>query len=105
MMGRKLWLLSGFWGFLCVFQSLAQAEGKKAPAPAPARPAAQSAGVDSNREPSFGRGGLDLGWGKTEESEDEDEMPQVTPTPSPTPKKDDSFFKQNVEDTGAGDRL
>lgn len=53
---------------------------------------------------SFGRGGLDLGWGK---AEDEDEADRVTPTPSPTPgpKKEDSFFDNNVEDSGVGDKM
>ena len=59
-------------------------------------------------DPSFGRGGLDLGWGKGEDWDaDDDAKEKETPAPSPTPasKGEDSFFKRDVEDTGAGDKM
>ena len=62
---------------------------------------------DAGSDRRVGRGGLDLGWGKGEEWDaDEDAKEKSTPTPTPTPKKgDDSFFKRDVEDTGAGDKM
>lgn len=63
---------------------------------------------EGGKEPSFGRGGFDLGWGKGEDWDAEDEAKEKeTPSPTPTPKAvgDDSFFKRDVEDTGAGDKM
>ena len=83
--------ISYFLVFFFVSASLAHADSRK---------------EEGGREATFGRGGFDLGWGKGNDDDDDDEAkPKATPTPTPTPKRDDSFFKQNVEDTGAGDKL